>query len=106
MPVANPGKLYVRVQKLVDMLSENHRNLHVHSKINEFYYMQKVEELKQLEESITNAYQSIMNARERLESLKHNYDAEYAELYYRWKKDVRWINRFVNLQKLELEPKP
>jgi DNA repair ATPase RecN len=106
MPVAKPEKLYVRIQKLMDMLSKHHKSLHVHSKINEFYYMQKVEELRQLEESITNAYQSIANARERLESLKHNYDTEYTKLYCSWKKDVRWVNRFVNRQKLELESKP
>lgn len=100
MPLDKPEKLYVRVQRLVDLLNEN-RSLQIHSKINEFYYMQKIEELKQLDESIKSAYKSITAERERLESLKHNYDAEYTELFNSWKKDVRWINKF----KLELEIK-
>lgn len=104
MPLDKPEKLYVRVQRLVDLLKEN-RSLQIHSKINEFYYMQKIEELKQLDESINAAYKSISAERERLENLKHNYDAEYTELYYSWKKDVRWVSRFVNVQKAEMEPK-
>jgi hypothetical protein len=98
-PVSKPEKLYVRIQKLVNVLSENRKNLHIHNNINEFYYMQKVEELKQLEESITDAYK-------RLENLKDRYHTEYTHLYCNWKKDARWINKFVNLQKQELEPEP
>jgi tetrahydrodipicolinate N-succinyltransferase len=93
-----PDKLYERVKKLVNILSENHKNLHVHNNINEFYYMQKVEELKQLEESITDAYL-------RLESLSSKYHAEYTQLYFNWKKDARWINKLVNLEKQEVETK-
>jgi len=91
MPVSNPGKLFERVQKLTSVLSEHRKDLRMHRNVDEFFYMQKIEELKQLEESIEDAYK-------RLKALKGKFNSEYKLLYCSWKKDARWVNKFVNSQ--------
>lgn len=95
---SKPEKLFERVEKLVSVLRDHHDSLHIHRNIDDFYYMQKIAELKQLEESIVDTY-------ERLELLQKKYDSEYVILFRNWKRDLRWINKFLNQQKQELETK-
>ena len=63
----------------------NRQKLPVHSKINQFYYMQKIEELKLLKEQLNDAVK-------RMKIVQDNFDEKYKEIFCRWSKDVRWFN--------------
>jgi hypothetical protein len=56
--------------------------------VDQFHYMQKLEELAQLENSISETL-------ERLKFLQNRFDSEYEEVFCRWRKDVRWMNKLM-----------
>jgi hypothetical protein len=74
-------KFLKRLDKMVFDLARNQR-LPVHSNINQFYYMQKSEELKILKDRFDEELKKLMLAQEDLESL-------YKQVFTRWSKDVR-----------------
>lgn len=82
------------IEKLIDDLAANH-NLPVHSKINQFYYMQKIEELKLLKEQVEDQVK-------RLQFVERNLEQEYTHVFTRWSKDARWLNRHLASQQLIL----
>jgi hypothetical protein len=78
-------KLLAKVRQLIDVL-ESHRHLTIHEKVNQFYYMEKVEELKVLEEQAAEFEKSLHLFRGRIH-------LRCEELGTRWSKDVRWVQQ-------------
>lgn len=75
------------LDKLVSDLRRHHK-IPVHTEINQFYYMQKIEELKELKQQLTDA-------EKRLKFFEQNFEAKYKEIFLRWSKDARWLNRYL-----------
>lgn len=61
----------------------------VHREIDQFYYMQKAEQLELLQEQLKEA-------QERLRAVENRIDDEYRNVFLCWVKDVRWLNRNIN----------
>jgi hypothetical protein len=78
-------KFIQRLEKMVDMLEEHHGDLNITSSISQFYYVQKMETLKQYQESISETVQ-------RMKFFADQFELEYTQVYKRWKADVRWLN--------------
>ena len=80
-------KLIDRLHRFIAVLKEHSRDLVVHRKIDQFYYMQKevqIQELStQLDETIRN-----------LETVHTTLEQEYRKVYCQWRKDVRWMSRY------------
>jgi hypothetical protein len=72
------------LDKFVSALRSKQK-LPVHSKINQFYYMQQIEELKLLKEQLNDVLK-------RAKFVQDNFDSKYKEIFFRWSKDVRWFN--------------
>jgi hypothetical protein len=82
---AKVTKLISRLRCLVECIEGQHDRL-IHQRVDQFYYMQKTEELKLLLELVEEAQR-------KLELLTCRMDANYSEVFHRWHKDVRWLNR-------------
>lgn len=87
-------KLIDRMEDLVQILSER-KDLHVHQRVDQFYYMQKVEELRML----LHQFESLSRNMENLMSRIH---MTYGVCAPRWCRDVRWLNRYTS----QLRSKP
>lgn len=88
MQSINPGqleKLEKYIRKLVEDLNGNDQ-LNVRLAINEFYYMQKAEELKILREQ--GQEEPI-----KLEILQDRVRKHYNEIFCSWRHDVRLLNK-------------
>jgi hypothetical protein len=96
--VQTGGKLEKFIERLNALISvlEQRNNVQVQSRVNQFYYMQKVTELKVLEENM-------QEAEKRLRFLEDKLKSEYKEVYCRWKKDARWLNAEVHVSEAELK---
>jgi hypothetical protein len=70
------------------MLKRERNNLVVHREIDQFYYMQKAEQLMLLQEQLHEAH-------ERVRLIENRIDEEYRSVFYSWVKDVRWLHRNV-----------
>ncbi len=79
-------KLIERMQQLVTYLNDRN-DLVTHQQVNQFFYMQKTEELKILLKQFEETKQI-------LESLTSRIDEHYALCFVQWRKDVRWINSY------------
>jgi hypothetical protein len=78
-------KFLKHLDRLVsDLIS--HHDLPVHSSIDQFYYMQKIEELKLLKSRLDEEIKRMTLIREALGSA-------YEETFNRWRKDARWLNQ-------------
>jgi hypothetical protein len=84
MEIAKVAKLIPRLRCLVATLEGQH-DLIVHRQINQFFYMQKSEELKILLAQAEEAQWKLKMAVDRV-------DTKYAEVFYQWQKDARWLN--------------
>lgn len=78
------NKLISRLQNFVTRLN-GHTDLHVYRKIDQFYYMQKMEELKILKSQSEEAQGKLQDIHTRI--FMH-----YHEIACKWSKDVRWVN--------------
>jgi hypothetical protein len=67
---------------------ERTQNVGVHHEINQFYYMQKAEELKLLIENFEAAMQRQEKVRAALEN-------SYNEVFCKWQKDARKLSAFI-----------
>ena len=76
------------VQKIASLIStlEQSSELSVHSTIEQFYYMERVAEIKFLNEQM-------QDLEARLEMLKSARELRYFELASRWRVDARWLHR-------------
>lgn len=78
------NKLICRLQSLVMSLND-HIDLDLHKNIDQFYYMQKLEELEILKSQREEAYQ-------RLQSINTRMFAHYHEIAGKWSRDARWMS--------------
>lgn len=72
------------MQQLVTYLNDRN-DLVTHQQVNQFFYMQKTEELKLLLKQFEETKQI-------LQSLTSRIDENYILCFVQWRKDVRWIN--------------
>ncbi len=79
-------KLIDHMEQLVGKLS-NLKELAVHQRIDQFYYMQKIEELKMLLHQFDTLHRNI-------ESLTSRMNGTYMICASQWRKDVRWLNAY------------
>jgi hypothetical protein len=77
-------KLVRCLQRLTSDLTNN-KEYNVHSHINQFFYMQRAEELKLILEQFEEAKANLTTANLRM-------NEKYTSTYHQWKKDVRWLN--------------
>ena len=88
-----PTKLIDRMQRLVTYLNERN-NLILHQQVNQFFYMQKIEELKMLLRQLEEINKS-------LDAVTLRIHEHYGLCFAQWSKDARWVN----LQQFPERPK-
>lgn len=76
------------MQHLVHRLRDQH-DLILHQRVNEFFYMQKIEELTLLVDRF-NAL------RTDLDEFAHQLRAHYRQCFTHWSRDARWVNVYVH----------
>ncbi len=81
------SKLIERMQRIVTHLNDRN-DLVLHQQVNQFFYMQKAEELKMLLDQFDDLRKS-------LESLTCRIDENYSLCFAQWRKDVRWLNTYL-----------
>lgn len=74
------------MQHLVTYLNERN-DLVVHQQLNQFFYMQKIEELRMLMAKFDEIKKS-------LDTLTSGIDEEYILCFEQWRRDARWLNLF------------
>jgi hypothetical protein len=84
----NLSKLLLQLELLISALEE-HKCIVVHSKINQFYYMEKVVELRTLSDRAAEIQLQ-------LEQINSVFESTYSEVFCRWRKDARWLNFHFN----------
>ena len=80
-------KLIHHLQSLISVL-ESQNDLRISQRINQSYYMQKAEELKQ-------AMQMIEEAVKRVDHITRVTDSIYFEVSKNWNRDIRWLNTYL-----------
>jgi hypothetical protein len=78
-------KFIQRVEVLMNVLREQRNNLHIQHNIDQFYYMEKLVELRVLEESLRDQV-------DRIKAYQERFKLEYSHAFCQWKKDVRFLN--------------
>ncbi len=81
----NLSKLIDRMELLVHDLRDHRDDMVVHFHINQFFYLQKIEELKMLQTQIEDLREDMARISARLQA---SYDLCVSE----WRKDARWLN--------------
>lgn len=79
-------KLIDRMEKLVANLCDR-RDLVVHQRVNQFFYMQKTHELRTLMDQVDTLQSNL----ERLTAQIHT---TYEQCANRWRHDARWLNSY------------
>ena len=82
-------RLLLRIHSLVGTLKRERNSLTVHRAIDQFYYMQKSEQLAILQEQLREA-------QERLRLIEVRVDEEYRSVFFSWVRDVRWLHRHMD----------
>ncbi|MBT1701499.1 hypothetical protein KK083_31695 [Fulvivirgaceae bacterium PWU4] len=86
MEITNKLEKFIqRVEALMNVLREQRNNLHIQNNVDQFYYMEKLAELRVLEENLLDEV-------DRLRYYQQRFESEYAQAFCRWKKDVRFLN--------------
>jgi hypothetical protein len=67
-------------------MDSRRHNLKLHKNVNQFYYMQSIQELMTL-------YEQFDEAQRNLKLISGRLDLKYTETFHQWRKDVRWIHR-------------
>lgn len=83
-------KLIQCLQRFTSDLTAN-KAYHVHSHIDQFFYMQRVEELRLLLEQFEEA-------KSKLELSTSRMQEAYTSTYHQWKQDVRWYNAYLHVR--------
>jgi hypothetical protein len=81
------AKLIQRLECLASRLSGRH-DLAIHARMNEYDYMQKIEEMKIL----ISLYEESQQRSETVASLIRE---RYTDNFHRWRKDIRWLNTYL-----------
>lgn len=92
------NKFIQRIESFILELQEKNTLL-VHSKINQFFYMQKLEELKVLVASIKDGVK-------RLEILEESMESSQKEIFFAWRRDARWLNKHKTQEKMTASELP
>lgn len=79
-------KLIQKIETLIGHL-DGLQEIPVHQKVNQFYYMQKVNELSILNSQLSEVVERDLLLRNRLQVI-------YGEVASQWKQDYLWINRY------------
>jgi uncharacterized membrane protein YgaE (UPF0421/DUF939 family) len=79
-------KLMSKLQTLTSQLQDE-KGVGLHQAVSDFYYMQKIEELKFLIAKHDDLYEQIAKISEII-------DQEYRQIYEQWKKDLRFITSY------------
>ena len=64
------------------------KQLEVHQKVNQFYYMEQIEELTMIIEQSEAAYKRALMFSRWME-------ASYLTAYENWQRDARWVNQYL-----------
>lgn len=78
-------KFLKRVEMLIDDCGRFNR-LGLNDHVNQFYFMQKCEELRLLQDQVAEA-------QKRLDFFRGRFESEYGEVFRRWQRDARWLIR-------------
>lgn len=94
MHTVTPEKLERLEKHLMDLLAElkRHNHLHIHQAINEFYYLQKTEELRILRKKLSEGISDFDLMMEKIG--KH-----YEEVFCKWRTDCQWMKNHVNVSR-------
>jgi hypothetical protein len=76
-------KLLCRVESLIRALEET-KSIEVHQRVNQFYYMEKSEELKFLLGYVKETQEKLQTLNIRIEDCR-------VEVFHRWREDARWL---------------
>ena len=85
--ITKVAKFIHRLQCLVSRLDDS-RNLIIHRRVDQWYYMHKTEELKKLLEKFDET-------KTRMDMLINLIEANYKETFLCWRKDVRWLDEYL-----------
>lgn len=80
-------KLVERLERLASDLADNNEYV-IHSRINQFFYMQRAEEMKM----VLGQFQE---GKEKSEAATRWMQEHYPSTYHQWRKDVRWLNTYL-----------
>lgn len=78
-------KFLGKLQRMVEVLHEMHNDFKVHQYINQFYYMMKIGQLSVMRTKLEECHPEMCK----------KIEAECREVYCRWRKEVRWLNRYL-----------
>lgn len=81
-------KLVQRLERLISTLEKNNERV-IHFTINQFFYMQRIEEIRMVLEQF-------VEAKMKLEAATSWLDENYVSTYHKWRKDARWLNRHLH----------
>jgi phosphate starvation-inducible protein PhoH len=81
------SKLIGKIQSLISLL-EQHRDLAIHQRVDQSYFMQKCSELELMCDQLKGAHA-------KKASFEHMVDASYREVATMWKEDIRWIKHYL-----------
>ena len=81
------SKLISSLERLIQQL-ESHQEITIHQHIQQFSYMEQVEELKMLMEQSEAAHK-------RAALFSRWAQASYLAAYKQWRKDARWLNQYL-----------
>ena len=97
------NKFLARVNELIDTLTKE-KNSVLQRGVDPYYYIQKREELKLLQERADEAAKKIEEEKQRLQFYNDKLNEEYRELFNAWRKDTRWV--YMVLREHETKNKP
>lgn len=84
------NKFLGRINEFIDTLTKE-RNTLLQRGVDPYYYIQKSEELKLLQERADDAFKKIEEEKQRLQFYNQKINEEYIELFNAWRKDTRWV---------------
>jgi hypothetical protein len=82
-------RLIHRLDGMVSSLGKHPYDIAIHRRIDQFYYMEKREQLEVLRNQLTETLEKLIALQSKIES-------EYTHVSGRWCEDVRWMNRYLN----------
>ncbi|HEY3403586.1 MAG TPA: hypothetical protein VGK59_09380 [Ohtaekwangia sp.] len=85
-----PAKLIYKLRSLTLRLNEQ-KDLIIHQRISQFYYMEKITELNELCDQLSEATR-------RMAFLRDQLDRECIAVFSQWRHDIRWLNHHLAIR--------
>ena len=88
-PMTNPQKILKfmkRIKRLLFYLEDEQLNFTLHQHVDQFYYMQSLEELATL-------FSQVQEAQQRMHLVTMRLDLKYEQTFQKWRQDTLWIHR-------------